>query len=797
MPTSRKHRFNTSDTVKARIVNILCETIKQANSIRIDKPLAKWYKSDRNRSKLMVKCKTREFTKLCYPTVDATKTGTLLYNDLWVLREWLGILEEHRMETKGVKELHFTLNLWSKQTKVNLDNLEQLWEEKKHPTVSQPIPLLRQNLPAGNYISFVGYQSQFDRLTHLLSNNSSKLISIDGIAGSGKTSLVLEVVHRCCASPHHKFQAIVFTSAQPNYCLPQGIIDRVQIDRNLTDILRQILTTLDTLDIIPTNLTELIASAKQALSAQSTLLIIDNIETTKDQQSLFAFLHELPPTVTTLVTSRIKLGLGEIISLSGLDRTDSIQLINQIATQKNLSLTPAQIELVWQKTDGIPLAINYILSCAHVAGSITDLNLERPLPPDGDLISYCFGNLMSRIRGECTHRLLMALSLFSHPAPQAAAVFITNLQDYPWQSLTAFKELEFLNLILQPQAKYYALHSLTREYSRQELSQDRRHEADYLTRWVTYYLEDTDPYGKLDWKEWQDYSAIEREWLNIRDVVEYCIATARLEDFDRLWRNLHGYTLICGKWSERLVWLEWWVNVITESPDFHSQRLRRQLATALYHHSQTLAHQNEADPTGKSIDLAVRAWNTCDRLDATTHINLRFDIALHLASLYIRQQQSPPFDFCLAHQWLETANQLLDNQKERSQILYYQAEIEYRSGNYRESKRLYQQTKQLAAEIGFTRLTSYANSRMAISAIALRELEEALKIFQDVLQTAQFHQDRRSIALSQYYLAIIERDRGNRITARDWAEQAITNLDRLFMQQESGNMKGLLQEFKF
>jgi Effector-associated domain 4/NB-ARC domain/MalT-like TPR region len=797
MPTSRKHRFNTSDTVKARIRNILCEAIKQVNSIRIDKPLAKWQKSDRHRPKLMVKCKTREFTKLCYPTVDADKTGTILYNDMWVLREWLGILEEHRMETKGVKELHFTLNLWSKQTKLNLDNLEQLWEEKKHPTVSPPRVLpLRHNLPAGQYTTFVGYQSQFDRLTNLLSNNASKLISVDGIAGSGKTSLVLEVVHRYCESTHNKFQTIVFTSAQPSYCLPKGIIDRVQIDRNLSDILRQILTTLDTLDILPTELTELLASTKQALATKATLLIIDNIETTEDQQSLFAFLHELPPTVTTLITSRIKLGLGEIISLSGLDGTDSIQLINQIATQKNLSLTHQQIELVWQKTDGIPLAINYILSCAYLAGSITALNLDRPLPPGSDLINYCFGNLITRIRGEFTHRLLMALSLFSHPVPQAAAVFITNLQDYPLQSLTALKELEFLNLILQPQAKYYALHSLTREYSRHELIQDRSYEADYLTRWVTYYLQDTDPYGKLDWKEWQDYRALDREWLNIRDVVEYCIATDRLEDFDRLWHNLHGYTLICGKWSERLVWLEWWVNVITESPDCHTQRLRGRLATALYHQSQTLAHRNETDPSGKSIELAHLAWNACKQLDATTHINLRFDIALHLASLYIRQQQSPPLDFCLAHQWLDTANQLLDGDKERSQILYYQAEIEYCSGNYHEAKRLYQQTKQLAAEIGFTRLTTYANSRRAICAIALRELEEALSIVKDVLQAAQTNQDRRSIALSQYYLAIIERDRGNLTTAKDWAGQAIQSLDRLFMKQEAANMLALLEEVR-
>jgi tetratricopeptide (TPR) repeat protein len=130
----------------------------------------------------------------------------------------------------------------------------------------------------------------------------------------------------------------------------------------------------------------------------------------------------------------------------------------------------------------------------------------------------------------------------------------------------------------------------------------------------------------------------------------------------------------------------------------------------------------------------------------------------------------------------------------QSQILYYQAEIEHLEGNYPKAKELYQQTKELAQEIGFQRLISYANSRIATIAIALQDLEEALIIVQDVLKAAQTHQDHRSIALSHYYLAIIERDRGNPTTAKDWAEQAIQNLDRLFMKQEAANMLALIKE---
>jgi hypothetical protein len=812
MPTSRTHRLNVSDTVRERIENIIHHLVKQANARQLAEQtsspnthrfLARWQENEGDRSKLMVKCKTSQFTKLCYPKLSDSQYATFRNNDIKVMKEWLNILEDHRMKATGARDLHFTLTLWTKQPESNVMRLHDLWEETKTTTNSQPSrSQIRGNLPAGNYINFVGYNYQFDRLTNLLSNSSSKLISVDGIAGSGKTSLVLEVTNRIFQAAQTKFDAVVFTSAQLSYCLPQGIVDRLQIERNLSDILRQILINLNTLDIIPTDISAQLASTKQALAAQSTLLIIDNIETNEDRQSLYAFLYELPQTVTTILTSRVKLGLGDIIYLDGLDRASSIILINQVVAQKNLTITSEEIELIWGKTDGIPLAINYIISCAYLAGSIAALNLDLPLPLDSDLTNYCFSNLIEQIRGAFTHRILMALSLFSHPVSRSAAIFITNLEDYQFQSLTALKELEFLNLIFEPQPEYYWMHSLTREYSRQELHQDLNCEANYLDRWVNYYRNYTAAYSELDWNEWQDYSAIDREWLNLRDVVEYCIATDRFADFFQLWQNLHGYTLLCGKWVERLIWLEWWVAKIVDGKTSELDNYASLLAMALYHQSQTLAYRNETDPTGEALQLAHQAWDCCESLDPDTYFHLRFDIAIQIAPLYIRQQQSPPLDFSIAHQWLKTASFLLDTATDRqkidwyrSHIIYYQAEIKYLDGNYLAAKQLYQSTKQLAEEVGFKRLTNLASCRLAITFKQLKDLEETSILLIDALDAAETNQDRRSVSLCQYHLAIVEHDRGDFSKAKKWGEQAITNLDRLLMQRESANLKTLLSGY--
>jgi hypothetical protein len=71
-----------------------------------------------------------------------------------------------------------------------------------------------------------------------------------------------------------------------------------------------------------------------------------------------------------------------------------------------------------------------------------------------------------------------------------------------------------------------------------------------------------------------------------------------------------------------------------------------------------------------------------------------------------------------------------------------------------------------------------------MTASKLDRLDETSSMLLEALQAAEINQDRRSIALCQYHLAIVERDRYNPTTARALAEQAITNLDRLFMQQE-------------
>ena len=75
-----------------------------------------------------------------------------------------------------------------------------------------------QNLPAREYSTFVGRDRELGRLMELLDyGHSAHLISIDGIGGVGKTTLVIEVAYRCFVNKIPAFEAIIFTSAKQNH----------------------------------------------------------------------------------------------------------------------------------------------------------------------------------------------------------------------------------------------------------------------------------------------------------------------------------------------------------------------------------------------------------------------------------------------------------------------------------------------------------------------------------------------------------------------------------------------------
>jgi DNA-binding CsgD family transcriptional regulator len=180
-------------------------------------------------------------------------------------------------------------------------------DEKKQET--QPNSVY-QNLPVREYTTFLGRDRETTRLMELLDfQHTAHLISVDGIGGVGKTTLVVEVAYRCLQASNNQlltpnlptFEAIIFTSAKQNHLTSIGILPRLTKERTLRDICREIARILDLSEITNLPIEEQFQPIREKLSQTRTLLIVDNLETIENQQEVLSFLYDLPPTVKVVI----------------------------------------------------------------------------------------------------------------------------------------------------------------------------------------------------------------------------------------------------------------------------------------------------------------------------------------------------------------------------------------------------------------------------------------------------------------------------------------------------------------
>ncbi len=123
-----------------------------------------------------------------------------------------------------------------------------------------------------------------------------------------------------------------------------------------------------------------------------TLLIVDNIDTIADAH-VIEFLREIPPPTKVIVTPRQRIDmLNPIeIELKPLSALDAQSLIKQVSTEKNVILSQAQQQTLYERTGRIPIVI--VWSIAQIAfGFGVDVVTERLSDRQGisNLVQFCF-----------------------------------------------------------------------------------------------------------------------------------------------------------------------------------------------------------------------------------------------------------------------------------------------------------------------------------------------------------------------------------------------------------------------
>ncbi|MBD2303240.1 helix-turn-helix domain-containing protein [Nostoc sp. FACHB-87] len=662
------------------------------------------------------------------------------------------------------------------------------------------ISKIRHNLPQKTYSNFVGRETEKERLLKLLSpDHAAPIITVDGIGGVGKTALAIEVAYQCLKASQNNlpdipvFDAIIFTSAKLRNLNSAGgiltILPTSQQQFNLSNIFRAIADTLEDRTIIAEAAPEeLLNAVHKSLAKQQTLLIVDNLETIDDKESVLSFLDGLPRTVKSIITTREQKSIYVHIRLTSLPEAKSLELIQHELKTKDypgICLTEDEQKKLYQGTAGIPIAIVYAIGRLADSRSFETV-LNDVQSAKGRVADFLFTQNATSLRGKPTHKILMALAIFQDAPVCDAIAAVAGLQTETSSTVQEYLEhLQQISLVSIRDSRYNIL-SLTRQYILAELAAYPDFEREARERWVDWYLDFAKKTGGVDWgpKE-SGYVQLKEEWGNLINVIEWCATQNDYKNVTNFWQYLHEPAYGYGYWRERIRWMKW---LIEEA------KLRGDWVTFVKITTNvSWSYIRWYSPENLKIasDLLMRAW------ELRHHVNLieQDFIAHNIAQLHIVQEE-----YNEARIWLDRQEEIINGaeMEERYQIrrlttvLYSRAEIFYFEKNHVQAKMLFQQVSSQAEEIEWHRYSNYAQNWLADIAIVQGEISDAEELLKTGLAVAEQNNLKRRIFCYQVSYARLEKAKGNLEEAREWAEQALDGFNQLGMIREAEEVQSLL-----
>lgn len=609
---------------------------------------------------------------------------------------------------------------------------------------SKKIKLI-QNLPSRSYRDFVGRESELQQLTTLLSpEDTAHLISITGIAGTGKTSLALELAYQCAdaiGAPGSTpvFENIVFCSAQKRHLTPERILNRFKADQTLDHILATIQGTLTEKDTGTGSFEEVI----DLVSKGSTLIVIDNWETIENQNEVLSFLYELPPNAKVIITSRELLLLDYSVRLGALTLIEGLQLIEDQAKEQNLQLSKAQAKELYQGTGGIPLSIIYCLGQMAIGYSVKN-SLQKLIQEQSDFVEFSFQQIFDSIGGTAAEKLIMGLSLFTGSAEKEAMINVAQVDGESLDTADALVNLQRLCVFEQSNGRY-TMPSLIRSYISPKIEQDTSFYKKASQQWLNWYKELGSDLESLE------PMVLRQDWDNIHNVMTWCLDNKEMQVFKTLLKSLALVKAPSHNTNQILAWHEALVANKAKASEFTG------LAQVMLEQSKVLIAKGGETNLSLAQELLVNGVKWQDKKDKLFSI----DLILIEGILALRQGEIDQAKKLINQVKTELPQAKLDAEAlEHFQLFvnYYQAEISYRYGDFNQANALYVEALEQAKQVEWPEAITAIKNWLADVALAQGKYNEADRLLASSLPEAEKNGDLVSVGFHQkswsiYYLA--------------------------------------------
>ncbi len=210
------------------------------------------------------------------------------------------------------------------------------------PTVASPraAPAPPANLPVPA-TPFVGRRHELAELVALLQSRGTRLLTLTGAGGSGKTRLALRVAEMCAAEYRDGTWFVAFADITDPELIAAVISQTVELDEETGG--------------------PPVRRLEQWLGQREALLVLDNLEQLADGSAVLAALLSACPGLTLLVTSREPLHLAgeQQYEVPVLEPEDAVALFESRAqaVAPGLIAQPKLADAICARLDYLPLAI--------------------------------------------------------------------------------------------------------------------------------------------------------------------------------------------------------------------------------------------------------------------------------------------------------------------------------------------------------------------------------------------------------------------------------------------------------
>lgn len=241
------------------------------------------------------------------------------------------------------------------------------------------------------------------------------IIDVHGPGGVGKSALVNWATYEFY--DQRTFEGIIHLTAKDTELTATGIKPSGRSLYSLEGLLRHILITYGESVPEDEDIDAMRMSATEVLSAWSTLLVLDNMETVGDGRIL-DYVQHLPPATKAkvLMTSRLKTGGWEMpVAMMELSEAESVEFVRIKSAELGVAfpLSERISAQLWKASGGLPLALQWIIGRYRITRDI-DSVVSAVADRNSPVLEFSFRNIWNVLSQEA-RELLSVLTVFDNP----------------------------------------------------------------------------------------------------------------------------------------------------------------------------------------------------------------------------------------------------------------------------------------------------------------------------------------------------------------------------------------------